>query len=605
MPTASDGRPDNIGSNRLTVAVIDGPFDAAGLSGILAERPISVGEGAVCATVPGSACAHGTFTVGLLGARPDAPVPGLCPNCKLLHVPLFSDGEPGGATVGELADAISAAVDAGARLINLSLAVVDDEGGNDSQLAAALDRAQAAGAVVVVAAGNRSSSTRGQLLAHPVTVPVAMVDHDGRLLAPSNMSADIVRRSVAVRGNGVRGYGPGGRIAQMSGTSAAAAVVTGTLGALWSVRRGATAADIQAAIGILSRKDRRTPAIIDDKTIAAALDLIARTKGVASSQATPHIDVDPYKSLEGGSVMQINNGTTRSSVRGAPAQSSDAETVALSGDVGMQGGPCTCSNCVAGPPVYVIGTIDVRFPDLALENEIDMLVRDLSLPAGQISDQAWLADVLSRDEARYITRELCWVLTVEGQDAYILKLRDERCVGTLIESLRHPRRQIGTFAVDSVVVVGEMGPYIDICDVNRPLLVVDRISTTTLTAPPPSPTPRRTRKSQAPTAPPPVNPNFQRLVRWADNFGHTDGTRAINYLIARYEQLYSRLSDREQNGFNFDNIEVRESRLIGKRRIVDPVITFRNGTNGVERYFIRVDVTHKYPMHITDIEPYA
>ena len=124
------------------IAVIDGPYDAVALSGILAWAPINLGDG-VCGVDPTSACKHGTFILGILGARTDASIPGLCPGCRLLHVPIFVDEHAPFASIEELANAITTAVAAGARLINLSLAILGDDSQRYRDLAAALDYAEA------------------------------------------------------------------------------------------------------------------------------------------------------------------------------------------------------------------------------------------------------------------------------------------------------------------------------------------------------------------------------------------------------------------------------------------------------------------------------
>ena len=106
------------GNDALTVAVIDGPYDAGALSGVLANVPESLTDGS-CGVSPNSACEHGTFVMGLLGAHQDAVIPGLCPDCRLIHIPLFTDVNAPSASVDDLAAAINKAVTAGARVINL------------------------------------------------------------------------------------------------------------------------------------------------------------------------------------------------------------------------------------------------------------------------------------------------------------------------------------------------------------------------------------------------------------------------------------------------------------------------------------------------------
>jgi hypothetical protein len=133
-----------------------------------------------------------------------------------------------------------------------------------------------------------------------------------------------------------------------------------------------------------------------------------------------------------------------------------------------------------------------------------------------------------------------------------------------------------------------------------PPLLADRIFTTKLTQPPTQP-----KSKNAPAAPGP-SASFRRLLRYADNFGDTDESRALNYLLAQHEELYHLVAAREDAGFQLSDITVAGSRLIRSRHIVDPVITFTSDAAGVpERYFVRVDVTHKYPMIINGIEPYG
>ncbi|MGD0333889.1 MAG: S8 family serine peptidase [Xanthobacteraceae bacterium] len=251
--------------------MIDGPYDAVGLNKILAQPPISLGN-RPCKPQAGSACEHGTFVMGLLGARRDAPVPGICPDCKLLHIPLFSDDDANGADVSELASAVELAVAAGARLINLSLAVLGDDRDFHVALGSALDRAYAAGSVIVAAAGNQGRPARGELVSHPATIPVVAVDARGQVLPSSNLSPEIARRGVAMFGSDVLGYGLGGELTRMSGTSAAAAIATGILVAIFGSRSDATVSDMRAAIARLGPRGGEVPPMLDYAQIIAALD---------------------------------------------------------------------------------------------------------------------------------------------------------------------------------------------------------------------------------------------------------------------------------------------------------------------------------------------
>src|SRR5438874_2587115 len=87
----------------------------------------------------------------------------------------------------------------------------------------------------------------------------------------------------------------------------------------------------------------------------------------------------------------------------------------------------TCSNCggtangqSAGPPAYVyaLGRIEARFPNLALEKEFAQ-VTGRSDTAG-LTDRQALQTILSERSNRYLARQLCWVLTIEGLHTYLL-----------------------------------------------------------------------------------------------------------------------------------------------------------------------------------------
>ena len=232
------------------IAIIDGPYDAAALSNVLAREPVNLGS-ATCAVRPNSACGHGTFILGLLGARTDAPIPGHCPDCDLVHISLLADEDAAQTGVTDLALAINDAVASGAFLINLSLAILGDDGRSDDGLAIALDRAEAAGAVVMAAAGNQGRLTASQILSHPVTIPVVAVDAAGNVLPDCNFGPLISRKGVAALGHQLRGYAPDGGTTVMSGTSVATAVATGIVAQVWSARPNVDGATIRAAVASL------------------------------------------------------------------------------------------------------------------------------------------------------------------------------------------------------------------------------------------------------------------------------------------------------------------------------------------------------------------
>ena len=321
-------------NHAFAVAVIDGPYDAAALAGVLANVPVTLADGS-CDVSPNSACDHGTFIVGLLGARQDTLIPGMCPDCRLLHIPLFADAISPSASVDELATAIAKAVSAGARLINLSLAILGAESEVNRRLAAALDFAETSGSILVVAAGNHGRLAIGQLLAHPVVIPVVAADASQRLLPESNFGPAISSRGVAALGR-MPGYVPGGGITVMSGTSVAAAVATGILAQVWSARPDIDGATLRSVVAGLGPRNGSKPPLLNREFVLSALDRMAPT----ALAATGAVEMTSHVSLQGATTMANGNGQP-ALAQAAGLIAKPPQTVAPAGcGCGAPGGAC-------------------------------------------------------------------------------------------------------------------------------------------------------------------------------------------------------------------------------------------------------------------------
>ncbi|MER6912471.1 S8 family serine peptidase [Streptomyces sp. NPDC000594] len=264
------------GRPSVVVGLIDGPLapDHPAFTGrrIREVRPAAgtgpCRHGDVC-------CAHGTAVAGLL-----VGTPGICPGCTLLSRPLFADRPPGGGPAtcltgvrtGELADAITETVDAGARVLNLSLAQPAPSGIRDHALEAALDHAANHGVIVVVAAGNQGRVGGGVLTTHPWVIPVVAYDPAGRPLPGSNLGASIGRNGLGAPGDRVSGTGFDGRPFPLSGTSAAAPFVTGAAALLLAALPAAGPVAVRHALTHTpGRRSGVLPPLLDAWSAYAAL----------------------------------------------------------------------------------------------------------------------------------------------------------------------------------------------------------------------------------------------------------------------------------------------------------------------------------------------
>jgi subtilisin family serine protease len=196
---------------------------------------------------------HATFVAGILVARRGCPAPAICPGCTLIVRPIFTESTSQNslmpsATPEELAKAIVQVVDAGAKVINVSAALVQASSKAERRLADVLEYTASRGVLVVAAAGNQGSVGSSALTRHPWLIPVVGCDRDGRPLAESNLGSSIGRQGLRASGENITSLGTSGKTQTFGGTSAAAPFVTGAIALLWSEFPSARAADLKLAI---------------------------------------------------------------------------------------------------------------------------------------------------------------------------------------------------------------------------------------------------------------------------------------------------------------------------------------------------------------------
>ncbi|RZU01699.1 subtilase family protein [Kribbella rubisoli] len=253
-----------VGRAEIVVALLDGP--------VVTDHPAFVhsmirtvgGSDGKCARPDEAACRHGTAVAGILCAtRGVSEAPGIAPGCVVLNRPVIPESGPGGhleAGPDELAEALVEVTRAGAKVINVSLAMSPSPMTQHSVISRALDYALLRGALVVAAAGNDGELSSTTITRHPAVVPVVSYDEDGRPIGHSNFSASTARRGVGAPGAGVRSITPAGGSVELRGTSFATALISGTAALLWSLFPRCGAADIRAALTL--GRNRRALSLI-------------------------------------------------------------------------------------------------------------------------------------------------------------------------------------------------------------------------------------------------------------------------------------------------------------------------------------------------------
>jgi subtilisin family serine protease len=203
----------------------------------------------------------------MLSGKRGSPAPSICPGCDLLVRPIFDEAsgeELPRATPESLAEAISDCVDAGALVVNLSVAVDHSSPEGKRSLMESLNYAAREGSMIVSASGNQGTISCSIITGHSWTIPVAACDRRGIPIAQSNLGISIGRHGLMAPGEGITSLGPGGSTVTLSGTSFAAPFVTGAASLIWSEFPNASSAEVRSAIVDLHHS-RRTivPPLLD------------------------------------------------------------------------------------------------------------------------------------------------------------------------------------------------------------------------------------------------------------------------------------------------------------------------------------------------------
>ncbi|HET7253846.1 MAG TPA: S8 family serine peptidase, partial [Xanthobacteraceae bacterium] len=226
----------------VPIAVIDSEIDVThpDLVGVVAQRFSAVGG------APEKPHSHGTGMAGAIAAR--QKVLGTAPAARLLAVHAFSSNAANAeSTTFNILKGIDWAVGQGARVINMSFA-----GPKDPSLARAIKLAYDRGIVLVAAAGNAGAKSPPLFPgADPFVIAVTATDVADKLFTGANRGKYI---SVAAPGVDILVPAPENNYQLTTGTSVAAAEVSGIVALLLERNPKLTPADIRRILTASARR---------------------------------------------------------------------------------------------------------------------------------------------------------------------------------------------------------------------------------------------------------------------------------------------------------------------------------------------------------------
>jgi hypothetical protein len=222
----------------LTIAILDTGVAADATFGSGRLRTLDIGLGISPGT--GGDDGHGT-AVAALAAGLSTDAAGMAPAANLLSIRVTDAS--GTSDLYTVARAIVAAVDAGAKIINISLGGYATGGVLDSAINYATDR----GALLVAAAGNDQAAQLAWPAADSRVVSVGAIDKAEQQVSFSNSGPQL---QLTAPGYGVQTAWLNDARVYMDGTSASAPIVSGAIAAIMSQNSSLTprqAADLLAS----------------------------------------------------------------------------------------------------------------------------------------------------------------------------------------------------------------------------------------------------------------------------------------------------------------------------------------------------------------------
>ncbi len=260
----------------------------------------------------------------------------------------------------------------------------------------------------------------------------------------------------------------------------------------------------------------------------------------------------------------------------------------------------TCRQSAASSAyIYALGKVEHHFPSPSVEKELAQVAKHA--PTDGLTDRQRLHKVLSERSNRYIVRQLCWVLTIEQQDTYILVPRDPADWDLLVAALRPTPSPMDLDAV--IGIRGGIAPP-EMCNGLRlPIVSFDQLyhfdSKSLVEAIPPP------EKIKPEDFMPAAEELLDRILQMTGNTGAADAHRALNYLAVRDPQIYAKTAEAFARNASLTAVDVRRSQLGGGRNIVEVIFSYTNRTTDVvEKLFTRVDVTDEFPFLVTKMSPY-
>jgi hypothetical protein len=606
------------GIPEICVAVLDGPIDCQhpAFEGANLKQLESFTASGRQRGIP---LLHGTHVTSLIFGQHPGPFRGVAPNCRGVVIPVFDERDDGSLIPCpqlDLARAISLAIAVGANVINISGGRNDPTGQPEPVLTRALELCARQGILVVAAAGNDGCRCLHVPAAAPTVLAVGASDRNGQPWEQSNWGDSYQSNGLLAPGEEILGAVPGGELASFSGTSLAAALVSGVAALLMSVQSAAgrpvDAASVRAAL--IDGARRREPRTERDGprmlagvlNIANSLTLLLPGELTTMSHENRAIEVTSNEREEIQSATLEAPSGERAVVKAPPPrQVGDKTPVAEPGPTRS----CGCQGGAASPAmVYALGLIDY---DFGTEARRDAFVqRGLANPSDH---QAMLTHLTS---SPWEATGLTWTLLQEATPIYAVQPAGPFAAEThqRMRELLNGQLKEG---VTQVSIPGVLAGSVPLMNGQRVPMIYPEIrgmyswSTVALIDAVLGPRPTEHSEQESYDCQVEEITNFlERVYYELSNLGVAPQERAINYAGTNLFQVAAVYRDAVAEGLRLDSLQVERSSLCRpgsdcwdvKLTLFDPV---RRQERAKEIFRLTVDVSEVLPVTVGKLRKWA
>ncbi|EAQ67632.1 hypothetical protein MED121_16934 [Marinomonas sp. MED121] len=249
--------------------------------------------------------------------------------------------------------------------------------------------------------------------------------------------------------------------------------------------------------------------------------------------------------------------------------------------------------------IYVAGKLRPHFPTRGLEKEYDAASQSLGANPSDFN-KVFTYQENNQTPYRYIAEQVSWILSVSGQDVYVLLPNSSDELNEFIDSL--------IFDADSnladetySVAIGSKGPLApEEYSNGEPLPMVNchhlyHFTTAQL----------QDELNDKNTTTIAISNVLEALTK-QPNTGASDFDRAKNFAAFRYPSIYAtRLASNQSSSYSssnpddeqfLENLELKHSNVAPGRKIVDIILTYQKNISGRQTsYYASIDVTDLYP----------